>query len=380
MKILHVITGLSTGGAERALFTLLSGGLANRLDNTVVSLGGRGTMGSRIEELGVPVYALEMRSCIPWPRVLLQLRRIVRAFDPDVIQGWMYHGNLAATAASRMGRVHARVVWNIRHSLYDLKAEKYLTRYVIQANRFFSGQADTLIYNSRLSKKQHETYGFVHTRSRIIPNGFDMKQLRSQPDVGLAVRHEFAIPYNTLVVGHVARFHPVKDHALFLKAAVQTARTAPNTHFLLVGREVWPDNPLLSNIVPANLMDRFHFAGERMDVDRLMQAMDIFCLSSWSEAFPNVLGEAMATQVPCVATDVGDSADIVGDTGIIVPPKNQNALTEGLLRLLTMSVDALSALGELARKRIAHRYALPAIATRYINLYKKVYDDLGDAF
>lgn len=371
MRVLHVITGLSTGGAERALYNVLSGGLADQFGTAVLSLGDEGTMGPRIHELGVPVYALNMRSGLPGPKVLAKLRRLVRSLNPDVIQGWMYHGNLAASLAGMFGPA---VAWNVRHSLYDLADEKALTQKVIWGNRWLSNRVEAIVYNSRVSRRQHEAFGFYSARGRVIPNGFDLERLRPDWDKAAAIRRELGIPETAPVVGHVARFHPMKDHASFLRAAVRVAREFPTAHFLLVGRGVSLDTLGLAGIVPQSLMERFIFLGERSDAQILMQAMDVFCLSSWSEAFPNVIGEAMASGVPCVVTDVGDTKYIVGDTGVVVPPLDSEALGEGLLRVLEMNTEKRHALGRAARERLEAHYGLDSVVAQYSDLYKTMTD------
>lgn len=173
MKVVHVITGLSTGGAERALYNVLTG-FFGQLDSAVISLSNEGTYGSRIRELGVPVYTLGMRSGLPSLSTVLKLRSLIRQLQPDVIQGWMYHGNLAAWLARRFAPARSALAWNIRHSLYSLEAEKKLTQKVIKGNRRLSGSVDALLYNSHLSRKQHENFGFCAERGQVIPNGFDL--------------------------------------------------------------------------------------------------------------------------------------------------------------------------------------------------------------
>lgn len=370
MTVLHIITGLGTGGAERALMNVLAGGLARRFDSAVLSLKDEGTIGGNIEALGVPVYALGMRAGLPSAHVVRRLFRILRELRPDVIQGWMYHGNLAASISAHLAPGAPKVVWNIRQCLYQLKTEKLLTRQVIRVNRSLSSGAAVIVYNSRLSREQHEAFGFSRERAVVIPNGFDVEELQRSSGTGAAVRQELGLSAKLTVVGHVARLHPMKDHASFLRAAVSIARERPDVQFLLVGRDVFPDNQNLKGIVPPDLLDRFVFAGERVDAQRLMQAMDVFCSSSWSEAFPNVLGEAMATGVPCVATDVGDSADIVGDTGIVVPPSDSQLLADSLTSVIRMSGDARRTLGSLARQRVERYYSLENVVREYETLYK----------
>lgn len=373
MKVLHIITGLTTGGAERALYTLLSAGLAKRFDSAVLSLSNEGTIGAPIRALGVPVYTLDMRAGVPGPGALLELRRQVRALRPDVIQGWMYHGNLAASFAAWLAPGRPALAWNVRQSLYDLGDEKPLTRQVIRANRALSRHTDAIIYNSKLSRAQHERFGIAINRGVVIPNGFDSNLLRPDLTSGAEVRRELGIDPDALVVGHVARFHPMKDHAGFLRAAVEVAKQVTEARFLLVGREVGPNNPALTGIIPPDLMPQFIFSGERQDVPRLMQAMDVLCSSSsWGEAFPNVLGEAMACGVPCVATDVGDCASIVGETGIIVPPSDSKALARALTNMLGKSPKALAALGQDARQRIDAHYSIEVIVDSYTKLYERM--------
>lgn len=372
-RILHIISGLSMGGAERALYNVLSGGLAGQYDTAVISLRDVGVFGELIEALQVPVHALDIRGMVPAPRVLSQLRRVMRGFGPDVVQGWMYHGNVAASVAAHVVPSRPAVAWNVRHSLYGLGNEKLLTRQVIRAGRRLSAGADAVVYNSRISRDQHEAFGFDGKRAEVIPNGFDLAGLGPDATIGARVRRELSIPGEAPLVGHVARFHPMKDHVSFLHAAVSVAESVPEVRFLVVGREVSPDNSALAGIVPPGLVDRFRFPGERPDVSDLMRAMDVLCTSSaWGEAFPNVLGEAMACRVPCVATDVGDSADILGDTGVVVPPSDSEALARGLRAVLERPSKERAALGRAARARVERSYGLDAVVAKYAELYSSL--------
>lgn len=373
MCLLHIITGLSIGGAERALYNLLSGGGARHFDSIVISLQDEGSYGARIRALGVPVHTLKINHGPFMPSALFRLRSLVRRIQPQVIQGWMYHGNLAASLAAKLAPQRPPVVWNIRHSLYDLAHEKLFTRQIIRCNRLFSRHANTIIYNSRLSREQHQAFGFASARGQVIPNGFDTTVLKPMPECRASIRRTLGISDDKLVVGHVARYHPMKDHEGFLRAAITVAEQRPDVLFLMAGREASLDNPSLSGIVPPQLSDRFVCLGERSDVYDLMQAMDIFCQSSWSEAFPNVLGEAMAFAVPCVATNVGDSADIVGDSGRVVPPNNPAALADAVLELLALPGERRAALGRSAKKRIEENYEL----SRIVENYRTHYHNLG---
>ena len=329
--------------------------------------------GARIRALGVPVYTLGLSTGLPGPKAVWWLRRLMSEIRPEVIQGWMYHGNVAASIAARLTPgPHPAAAWNVRQSLYSLAAEKPLTRQMIRANRWASAGVDTIIYNSRLSREQHEAFGFSAGHGLVIPNGFDTERFQPDRECGRATREALEIPWEAMVIGHVARFHPMKDHASFLRAAVEVMRQRDDVLCLLAGREVNLENPGLAGIVPAEMEGRFRFVGERDDVPNLMRAMDVFCQSSWSEAFPNVLGEAMALAVPCVATDVGDSRDIVGNTGVVVPASDHVALFRGILNMMGSTSEERAALGRAARARIEARYALPSVVEQYRGLYERV--------
>jgi glycosyltransferase involved in cell wall biosynthesis len=327
-------------------------------------------MGAQIEALGVPVITLGMRAGRPSIASMLKLRREINALQPDLIQGWMYHGNLVAILARFFCAKKVPVVWNIRQSLYQIEKEKVLTRQVIRANRFLSKSVCSLLYNSHLSREQHEAFGFSSCNGLVIPNGINCQQFHFSIDARRRIRSELSIPEKVIVVGHVARFHPMKDHACFLKAAAIILEHYPETHFILSGREVSLNNVELERHIPNKFKNRFHLLGERSDMADLMSAMDILSSSSWGEAFPNVLGEAMAVGIPCVTTDVGDSALIIGNCGIVVPPKDEITLANGMELLLAMPSLERRALGDKSRQRIEDNFKLSVIVEKYAELYK----------
>ena len=373
MKIIHIITGLSIGGAEQALYNLLKGGLAERFDNCVISLRDKGPMGLKISLLGVPVIALNMHAKKLPLAGLVKLIRIIREFSPDLIQGWMYHGNLIGSFSRVVAPGKPALVWNVRHSLSDLSQEKIATRQVIRINRLFSFGADVILYNSHRSREQHEVFGFSKVGAKVIPNGIDTHIFSFSSKDRKHIRSKLGIPENACVVGHMARLHPMKDHAIFIQAAKSLSYRYQNLYFLLSGRDVSFDNIMLSQLLSSQVRHRFYFLGERNDVHKLMSAIDIFCLSSaWGEGFPNVLGEAMATSIPCVATDIGDSALVVNKTGIIVPPCDVNALEEGIESLLTISSEDRISLGKIALERVEINYKLSKIVEKYASLYNEL--------
>jgi len=372
-KLLHIITGLNTGGAERALYNLLYGGIKDHFNCYVISLLDEGTYGAKIKKLGVPVLTIGIKRGIPSPASIYKLRQAIQKIQPDIIQGWMYHGNFAAAMACKWVSPTSRVIWNVRQSLYDITFEKRATRLIITFGKFLSKNIDTVIYNSRISRKQHEKFGFSPRFGIVIPNGIDTNRFKFVEENRIMIRNELAIPLETIVIGMIARFHPMKNHKLFLKAAVKIAQEFNHIFFVLAGNGITFNNSMLADLIPSDLRAKFKLIGERDDVAELLCAMDIVSSSSsYGEGFPNVIGEAMASELPCVVTDVGDCAYIVGDTGIIVPPRNGEELQASLVKMLSLPTNYRKKLGVNARLRIKEKFSLPACVERYVALYENL--------
>ncbi len=368
-RVVHVITGLDIGGAERALFNLLNSLTAKeRAACMVISLTSEGVYGPAIQELGIRVEALYIGRNLSALFSAGRLRKLIRQISPTVIVSWMYHANIMAWLASRCMACSPRLIWNIRHSLYSLADERPLTRWVIRAHRWVGNSVWTIVYNSHVSCQQHGAFGIQSQRCMVIANGFDLDRWRPDPNDRGDVRAELHIPAGSPVVGHVARYHPLKDQKVFLEAMRCVMVKNPIVHLILVGRNVDPSNPALADYFDLLPMERVHVLGERFDVERLMRAMDVFCLSSRSEAFPNVIGEAMASGVACVVTDAGDSGYIVGESGRVVPVGDANALAVGIASFVSMKAEFLEHLGMTARLSIEQRFGIGKTAASYRSL------------
>jgi glycosyltransferase involved in cell wall biosynthesis len=370
MRILHVITGLNTGGAEMMLLKLLTASRSSIWEPCVISLMKVGAIGKRIAALGVPVVDLGMRRSVQSIARSAALIRLTWRFRPHLIQGWMYHGNLAASLAGICRPQRPPVLWGVRQSLYDITDERRTTAAAIRLGARLSRHPAAIVYNSETSADQHEALGYRADRRVLLPNGFDTDTFRPSPDLRAQLRQELGLDENTVLVGLVARHHPLKDHRSFLHAAGHVARCHRNVHFVLVGHDVTGDKPELSEIIAQEgLQDRVSLLGERSDIESLTAALDIACSASKAEAFANVIGEAMACGVPCVVTDVGESRRIVADTGVIVPRGDPQALASGILQLVEAGAGVRASLGMAARRRIEAEYSLPVIARRYDELY-----------
>jgi glycosyltransferase involved in cell wall biosynthesis len=370
---MHVISGLWTGGAENMLLKLLSTMDRTEFDPVVLSLRDYGTIGARIEEHGIRVLALDMRGRLPTLSAIWWLRRIVKQVQPDLVQGWMYHGNLAAWLAVRMAPGKTPMAWNIRHSAYDLQEEKLFTAQVIRAGAKLSTTPCRIIYNATVSARLHEKFGYDPGRAIVLPNGFDCEQFCPSIAARTGLKRELGVADGTMLIGMVASFRPEKDHANFLRAAGMLAAQRANVGFVLVGKGMDPGNgDLLEAIGREDLGKRVHLLGERHDIPFITAGLDIATSSSESEAFPNVVGEAMACGVPSVVTDVGDSSVIVGDTGVVVPPREPAALAAGWAKLLDLGQEQRLRLGAAARQRVLENYSLDSVARQYEAMYRAI--------
>jgi len=371
VNVLHVITGLGPGGAEMVLSRLCSRMDRQRFPSMVVSLRERGINAARIERAGVPLVCLDMSPSRPTLGGLAQLVRVIREFRPSVVQGWMYHGNMAALFATRLARLRTPVVWNVRASLTSLANEATGTYAVIRGGALLSRRTAGIIYNSSVSAVQHERIGFAAARSKIIVNGFDDREFRPDPEARAALRRALGIGPDELLVGCVGRDHPMKDHAGFVRAAAIAASRDPRLRFVIAGEGVDDRNADLVAIVrESGLGGRLQLLGARDDMPRLYASLDIACLSSaWGEGFPNVLGEAMACGVPCVTTDVGESGVIVADTGRVVGARDMERFAAAICEL-AQDERLRAELGEAARRRVLDTYSLDAVTGEYERYYE----------
>jgi len=374
MKIVHLITGLSTGGAEMMLHKLLSGIDKTDLRSEVVSLTSIGPVGEKIRAMGVPVHTLGMSRSVPNPMAIFTLARWLRQIKPDLIQTWMYHSDLMSGLAAKLAG-NIPVVWGIRHSNLDSEGSKRTTIWTAKTcARFSCWLPVKIVCCSEASRRVHTALGYDSDRMVVIPNGFDLNLFKPDLEGRALIRQKLGISEDTILIGMVGRFDPQKDYYNFIKAAALLQKEIRDVQFLLCGDDItWENQKLSKWIDGTGLNNYFHLLGRRNDIPRIMTALDIASSSSsYGEGFPNVIGEAMACGVPCVVTDVGDSARIVGDTGIVAPPKDPDALALAWKELVEIGKDKRQKLGHDARLRIRENFSLLSVVKRYEELYKCV--------
>ncbi len=372
MKIVHVITGLNGGGAQYFLYRLLPY-LAAEHECEVICLSSVGPIGEKIRAIGIPVRALEMGRHPLALGAFLKLRRRLKEAKPDLVHTWMYHSDLLGGLAARsLGIRH--VVWAIHSPDIDKRYIRFPTRIVARICAALSSRVPAAIVScAHTAWKNHARFGFSNANVTVIPNGFDVSKFRPDAKAGQKIRDELGIPADAPLVGMVARFNEQKGHKDFCTIAKLLRGRMPDVRFLLAGRDVTPQNRTLTQwLEDAGLKSGISVIGPRDDVPDILNALDVLVSPSLGEAFPLIIGETMACGVPCVATDVGDTAWIVGDGGIVTPPGDEQAIVEGIIRILDLPVSQRRELGYRAHQHITREFDLGAIAIKYKALYEAV--------
>lgn len=370
-RVLHIITGLGTGGAETSLLELVRATASRGVQHDVVALTGPGALSEPLQLAGATVTHLGLsRGRISW-RAFAALREHARATAPDVVHGWMYHGNLAASAlGAHAGR---SLVWSVRHALDAWTDESRTRRAIIRASAFASTRPQRIVYNSARSAAQHASLGFSSRHAEVIPNGIDLARFRPDAEARARVRAELGVDERTLLIGLVARVDPLKDHRAFLEAASQMAARDSRVQFVLAGRGTDATTGEFADLVASmSLGARLHRLGERRDVAAVFAACDLATLTSRSEGFPNVVAEAMACGIACVVTDVGDAAEVVESREFVVPPRAPTQLAAAWAAWFDRTPAERAAVAERARTRVADRFSLSACASRYLALWQNL--------
>ncbi len=362
LKILHVISGLRIGGAEGRLCALATAPSNAPLVHSVISLVG-GPYEQRLRDAGVPVTVLGIGYGVSAITGLYTLARLIANQRPDVVQGWMYHGDVAGTLGLWLSgrRTGTSLVWGICNSYLDERAYGIGLRAVRRLWVRLSAAPDLVISNSEAGVQAHHELGMSAVGTRVIPNGIDTEVFRPNPNLRAKLRAEWGINDDTTVVVHAARHDAMKDHATFVAAVDQLAASGLKFTCVIAGS----GTELLRPTAPAILL------GESNDMPSVFAAGDIVVSSSaFGEGFSNVIAEGMAAGLPAVVTDVGDARRIVGDTGLVCPPRDPAKLAEALAQMIVEPRNRRTARGEAARRRIVEAYSLE----REILAYAEAYD------
>ena len=381
LHVVHIISGLGQGGAETVLHRLVTAPQQHAV-HTVISLSDEGVFGARLRKEGIAVHALGMKgSPVNTAKGVWRLYRLIRLLKPDVVQTWMYHADMIGGLAARLAGVRA-VAWGIRNSGADLqhgsRSAHIVARFCAGLSRMVPG---VIIACADEAARRHRESGYDADRMLVIPNGYDLSALGPDTEARAELRAQWGIESDIPVAGSVARWNPLKDHANLLEALARTTQRHPGLKCVLVGEGMDRNNAELMSLLQRHgLMSQVVLLGRRDDVPRILAALDVYVLSSRAEGFPNVVAEAMASGLPCVVTNVGDAARIVGDSGWVVPPRNPAALAEAIDEAVSLlgTEDGRAQYAERSasgRQRVEENFSLEVMRDRYHTVWARLAAD-----
>lgn len=372
MRILFLARSLDRGGAERQLAALASG-LARRGHTVAVAVFyPGGSLEVDVRDAGVAVVNLAKEGRWDLAGFLQRLVSAVRHFHPDILHGYLAVPNTLALLARALPE-GPRVIWGVRASVMDLDRYDWLSGLAYGLERQAARWPDLIVCNSRAGMEHALRRKFPARRLRLVVNGIDTDRFAPQPELGRVLRGQLGIGEDDCLIGLVARLDPMKDHPTFLQAAALVSRWHPKVRFLCVGDGTDAERRRLAGYAAdLGIADRVIWQRGRNDMPAVYGALSIACLTSTGEGFPNVVAEAMACGIPCAVTGVGDAADIVGDLGEVVPPRDPAAVADALGRLIVRCSRAGDSLRQAVRLRIANRFSLTAMLDRSEHLFQTV--------
>lgn len=334
-KIAFMIRDLNYGGAQRQLITLVKALDKKLFDITVLCFYSDGLLEIDLKQNGISVICLKKRSRWDVVGFLWNLLRQLKKINPDVLHGYLSESNLL-TICFKLFSPSTRIFWGIRDSNISFGSYDWLDRLIFELECFLSRFVDLVIVNSYAGRAYHLSHGFPDAKMVVIPNGIDTERFKPDRASGQLIRSHWNISDDTILIGLVGRLDPMKDHPTFLKAAAILCQERLNVHFVCIGNgpESYADE--LSQLAcELGISKHILWAGGQGDMPAVYNALDIVCsASAYGEGFANVIGEAMACETPCVVTDVGDSAWIVGDLGIVTPAQNPEVIKQGLINMI----------------------------------------------
>ena len=358
LHLFFLIRSLNIGGAERQLVELVKGLDNKQFDVTVGLFYNEGVLLEEIKSMPW-IHVVSLNKSGRWDiiRFVLRFIKLLKSLQPDILYSFLPDANIAGLIVGRLSGVK-RIVWGVRASNIDVSRYDWLARTSLRLSVLLSRFPDIIIANSFAGLRFHKDIGYKTERMKVIPNGIDTKLFKPDHPSGFRLRDEWGIDEKTVLIGLVGRLDPMKDHTTFLQAVKIFDQKECSVRFVCIGDGKEPYKSEIHSLCRRlGLNGSIIWAGERCDMTAVYNSMDIVTSSSsFGEGFPNVIGEAMACGVPCVVTDVGDSAIIVGETGIVVPPEDPQALADGWRSMLKRLNDKSYSIKEMARARIVSHY------------------------
>lgn len=367
-KIVHIISSLDVGGCEKTLYDLLNFNKSNRANTLIISLNKDGYYKRKLEQNSYKVFSLNLKKN-KITSILLFIKLILN-FKPDIIQGWMYHGNIFALIAKVILFKKTNLFWNIRQTLYDVKFEKKNTRIFIYFGKIFSNFPKKILCNSQISILQHIKYGYSNN-FQLVRNGIDTNKFQIDPNLGKIFREKYNIDEDAFCIGLIARYHPMKDHNFFIKNILKVLKKR-NVIVVMVGRDLKKNKNEIFKIVPNNLINQFILIDEYENINEVLNSLNIICVTSrWGEGMSNILIEAMATGLSCISSDIGDNKFLIENFGNTFAVGNDKSFISLLNDNIILKSNYKNK-SNIIRDHIIKNYSLNSMFKNYFHIYKAV--------
>jgi glycosyltransferase involved in cell wall biosynthesis len=375
IRIVYLTGSLAVGGAETQLVNLANGLSGAEFNASVVVFYPNGELEAQLDPCRVPVFSAQKSNRWDIGAFILRLYRLLRRLQPDVLHSYLGPSNVFAAILSRL-LPSTSLIWSIRASDMDLNYYDWSWRVTFAAERIMSNLPNEIVANSQAGRTHVVRHGFPAHRVSVIANGIDTEKFFPAPQLGKSLREMWIGTDDQYLVGLPARLDPMKDHTTFIRSAAQLRSRGLKVRFVCIGEgEERYRSRLEAEAAQLGLGGALIWVGRRSDMLNVYNAVDLVALSSaFGEGFPNVIGEAMSCGISCVVTDVGDAADVVGDTGAIVQRRSPEALANALHTQLLKSPEQRAALGDQARKRIENEFTIEKMIAQTTSLYTALVD------
>ena len=367
-KVVHVIIGLNVGGAELMLKRLvLYSQQKGKIRHEVISLTDLGVIGKDLTESGIRVYTLNMRSALSIFSIYFSLKKLLKKIKPDVVQTWMYHSDLIGGLAAKNVGIN-NIIWGIRNTALDSNSG-ISKKAIRKACALLSYKIPKkIICVASKAKTVHENIGYCEEKMLVIPNGFDINRFNVDNELRYRYRDELKIQRDKLVIGNIGRFTPAKNQVNFIKACLLLLEKGYDFDIIMAGRNISLNNFEIKKLIGDK--ENFKLVDEINQPENFYNAIDIFCLSSTTEGFPNVLGEAMATKRVCLTTDAGDAREILGNCGYHINGFTFREIANSIeINILSKERYNLEEIGDIARLEVIEKYSLEKIVSDFEKLY-----------
>lgn len=364
LDVLFVVRSLNVGGAERQLTTLATALDAAGHRVAVAQCYAGGPFEAPLRDAGIPLHDLRKRSRWDLFGCARRLRRLVARRRPRVVYSFMPEANVIAAVAMLPWPL-APLCWGVRASDVQMQHYDRAAHLVFGLTRALARVADVIIYNSHSGRAHHEASGYPAGRGVVVPNGIDADRYQPAPEAGRVMREAWQVPATTTLVGVVGRIDPMKGHPIFLQAVARIAGRFPAARFAIVGGDAAAWEPLRASAAALGIAERMVWIPQQSDMPAVYSALDVLVLPSiFGEGFPNVVGEAMACEIPCVVSEAGDNALVVGDTGRTAPVGDHEGLAAALSDILALAPETRRAMGRRARARVLAEFSVATLVDR----------------